>query len=238
MTLRRELMENIEGKLAVSINSDLEWPACAGSQDLIEPQSKARIFRLDADLYESNPAEKADRDYWRRVQTRYLAERLEDTRWAGLTDQMPENWTIVSISLTHTKDAIFLSRGRAEQRPTVFRLPISRTSRKENNSLMTDLSFEAAKKELDNIIELSCQSGKRAPQVANQGKEARAKWWSERKHLDERLRNLLENIEFCWLGAFKVGLAIEIESLLLSFTTPGSSRRATSCAPESIKSIL
>ena len=28
-------------------------------------------------------------------------------------------------------------------------------------------------------------------------------WWNVRKALDSRMRQLVKNIEFCWLGAFK-----------------------------------
>jgi separase len=48
------------------------------------------------------------------------------------------------------------------------------------------------------------ENGKRATQIANQSKSIRSEWWAERSALDERLKILLENIEFCWLGAFKV----------------------------------
>ena len=34
--------------------------------------------------------------------------------------------------------------------------------------------------------------------------QAKIAWWDSRKQLDQRMKDLVENIEFCWLGAFKV----------------------------------
>ena len=48
--------------------------------------------------------------------------------------------------------------------------------------------------------------------IKSDDRDAKAAWWAERKQLDLRMKGLVENIEFCWLGAFKV--------CLFSSTTP------------------
>jgi separase len=53
---------------------------------------------------------------------------------------------------------------------------------------------------------LSDQGTKDAIHVKPDDDEARAAWWKQRAELDSRLKTLLENIEFCWFGAFKVKL--------------------------------
>jgi separase len=204
VTLRRELLENIDSKLASITKSDLEWPTCTQSEEqaahlvIVSPLS-----RFDPRADEFDHQGKLDRKYWSLLQTRYLSE-ISEASWSEALKKLPNYWTVVSISLADTKDALFLSCGRARHQPIIFRIPIGRANRKENSDITGELSFETAKKELSDIIKSSAQNGKRAGQVADQGKSIRAEWWAERKNLDERLRTLLENIEFCWLGGFKV----------------------------------
>ena len=37
-------------------------------------------------------------------------------------------------------------------------------------------------------------------------REGRVAWWSKRVELDQRLKALVENVEYCWLGVFKVSI--------------------------------
>lgn len=64
--------------------------------------------------------------------------------------------------------------------------------------------LEDALHELREIVRLSDEGTRRAVHVKSDDPQARADWWAERAALDKRLQALLENIEFCWLGAFKV----------------------------------
>jgi separase len=74
------------------------------------------------------------------------------------------------------------------------------------------LSYEDALAELAEIVKLSDDGARSAVNVKNEGSEAeRKKWWKNRMDLDERMKTLLENMEFCWLGAFKV-LSLGIHS--------------------------
>ena len=65
------------------------------------------------------------------------------------------------------------------------------------------LSFDDALSEMGEIIRLSNESTKSAVNIKNDP-EARQNWWKERAGLDTRLKELLQSIEFCWLGGFKV----------------------------------
>ena len=65
-------------------------------------------------------------------------------------------------------------------------------------------TYEDATKELKDILQASDEGTRQAINVRSDDKEAKAAWWSERKKLDLRMKELLDNIEFCWLGAFKV----------------------------------
>lgn len=198
------MLENIDSKFAPTTNSDLEWPTCTDEKRPPHLLVGSPLSQLDLGADEYDRWGKADREHWSRLRTRYLADLSGNSSLSELLERIPDHWTVVSISLAHTKDALFLSRGRGRHAPIIFRIPIGRANRKENSDISGELGFETAKKELCDIIESSARNGKQAQQVATQGKAVRAEWWAERKNLDERLRVLLENIEFCWLGGFKV----------------------------------
>jgi separase len=76
------------------------------------------------------------------------------------------------------------------------------------------LGLQEALTELFEIVRLSDEGTRNAKHVKKDDPAARAAWWKERVALDTRLKTLLENIEFCWLGAFKVGRYFGSNSLI------------------------
>jgi separase len=64
-----------------------------------------------------------------------------------------------------------------------------------------DFSFEDGKRDFDEIIELSDFSTRTAKDMTT--KAARLEWWEAREALDNRLKELLINIENIWLGGFR-----------------------------------
>lgn len=84
----------------------------------------------------------------------------------------------------------------------MFCLPLKGRRESEDDE---QLGFEDALDELREIIQASDEVTRSAVHLDKNCKRARAKWWAERSALDKRMKELLDNIEFCWLGAFKVG---------------------------------
>ena len=117
---------------------------------------------------------------------------------------------VVHIAVNEVKDTLFMSRQRPHRTPVAFCVPLARTSRKEDGGVNVQLTFDAAVQELKDIMELNAATSKRAASVQSQDREARAAWWAERGALDTRLKELLENMEFCWLGAFKVCTSVQV----------------------------
>ena len=202
-TLRRELLEAIDGKIRNPLAvDDLVWPSMAANGAPVPaaiPTSKRRILHDSED--EDEDAEGTMDDYWRIVRDRYKSETMDAASLASpLTEDLPDNWSVVNISVTDDKSTLFISRQRPRKEPLVFCLPLDRQGRRDGDE--EHLSYEAALEEFSDIISLSDLSSKNAYLATD--KESRANWWADRAQLDTRLKDLLENIEFCWLGAFKV----------------------------------
>lgn len=103
---------------------------------------------------------------------------------------------------------MFVSRQRPKAEPLVFCVPLERHNRHEDDDDDDErFTYHDAVTELGNIIRESNEGTTRAQLVKGMDREAKAEWWATRAALDKRMQLLLDNIEFCWLGAFKVGRA-------------------------------
>ena len=175
--------------------------------------ARPNLLRFD-DTADDEPEGREMLTYWTSVRDRYRA-RVVDASISSETDIncLPGNWMIVHIAVNEAKDTLFMSRQRPNQTPLAFCVPLARTSRKEDDGINAQLTFDAAVQELKDIIELNAATSKRATSVQSQDREARAAWWEERGALDTRLKELLENIEFCWLGAFKVCRSVQFPTV-------------------------
>jgi len=164
-------------------------------------EAKLSPFNSDDD----NDEESEDRllsEYWEFIRSKYQQPPLD---LAGLSrskvDTLPANWTVIHIYLTEDQNTLFVCRQRANQQSLVFSLPLKGRRETEEDEHLT---FQGAIAELREIVRLSDEGTKSAINVKGQDQRARAAWWADRTALDTRLKELLENIEFCWFGAFKV----------------------------------
>ncbi|GAA5945755.1 hypothetical protein JCM3775_005840 [Rhodotorula graminis] len=181
VTLRREMLDAVEHKLAAQARQDdLTWPVVdAPVPDAID-QAAAVLHGL---------------------RERYRFETAEPTLVdAPLSTILPVAWTALTLHLTPERDSLIICRHRRDADPLVFKLPLDRLARREGDEDEA-FTYEVASHELKDIIATSNLGTQNAKYV--DGKEARAAWWAERKELDRRLQTLLETIEGAWLGAFK-----------------------------------
>ncbi|KAF1841599.1 uncharacterized protein K460DRAFT_344546 [Cucurbitaria berberidis CBS 394.84] len=114
-------------------------------------------------------------------------------------DIIPETWTAVSLALNEAHDELYITRFESSASPFVLRLPLARHASREMDE--EEFSFEDGKRDFDEIIELSDFSTRSAKDMTS--REARQQWWAEREALDNRLHELLINMENIWLGGFK-----------------------------------
>ncbi|KAK7970260.1 hypothetical protein PG988_009333 [Apiospora saccharicola] len=114
-------------------------------------------------------------------------------------DIIPSSWNVVSVSLSDNKHDLCITKLQAGHSPFAIRLPLERAmSRDADNEVF---NFEQGRAELLDIISIANRTCHDARDMSAKG--AKSAWWTERESLDERMKNMLENIEHIWLGGFK-----------------------------------
>ncbi|KAF7984668.1 hypothetical protein HWV62_12932 [Athelia sp. TMB] len=217
VTLRRELLEAIQQKFPdAAAFDDLQWPLItANGSPLPRPQNRARgrIASMDSfnsdDSDDDSQTDSTLKQYWAGVQERYNSRgiNLADMS-ASRADLLPKNWTVISVTITEDQSTMFITRQHASQQPLVFCLPLKGRRESQEDEHLT---FEDALAELKAIIAASDQGTRDAVNVRKGDPQARAAWWGDRSALDKRMQELLANIEFCWLGAFKTILSPPVD---------------------------
>lgn len=247
ITLRREMLEAIDDKLRESsMNDHHAWPSMTVNGSPMPnslPVAQRMKFVEDSDDDDGDP-EANLRMYWQSVKSRYRTETIDAaTLAAPQIDSIPDHWTVVSISVTDDENTLLISRQQPHCEPVVFCLPLDRHSRREGEDEEAQFTYAKAIEEFEDIIRVNDETARDAKDITT--KEGRAAWWSQRSQLDARLKELVENIEYCWLGAFKVRL-LEQSMLLGPHPTPegGASSAANSATrnsqclpPENGKSV-
>jgi separase len=114
-------------------------------------------------------------------------------------DIIPDSWNVISISLTDDKHDLCITKMHAHQSPFVLRLPLGRANSRDADNEIFD--FQQGVREMRDIVQLCNEQCHDARDMSEKG--ARSAWWGEREALDERLKDLLDNIQAVWLGGFR-----------------------------------
>jgi separase len=209
------MLEAIQHKFPYQPTDDLQWPLLnSDGVSLPRPQPKVPrqlsfVDDLDSDEDESTTSNSPLAEYWNAVRTRYQSRILDPSSLS--TSQMiglPSNWTVIHINVTEDKSTLFITRqegGEDCRSPLIFCVPLK--GRRDSGNGQDEeehLTFENALDELKDVVRLSDEGTKSAIHIKADDQKARTSWWKTRVELDTRMRELLENVEFCWLGAFKV----------------------------------
>lgn len=114
-------------------------------------------------------------------------------------DIIPEEWSVISISLSENKHDLRISKLQSGQSPFVIRLPLERASSRDADTEV--FNYEEGRAGLLDII-------KRANATCHDKRDfsvkgAKTAWWAERTALDNELREFVGKIEQIWLGGFK-----------------------------------
>ncbi|KAH8113830.1 peptidase family C50-domain-containing protein [Phellopilus nigrolimitatus] len=210
ITLRRELVEAISFKFPdPRQQDDMQWPTNSPAQKRSRQASRLKPARgLFDDLSDDEDSSLEDgnlKKYWDHVLKKHQSQGfIPSVQTASEVDSLPKNWMVVSITLTEDKNALLVSRQRPHHEPIIFCIPLR--GRRENDE-DEHFTYEDAIAELKGIIQSSDEGTRKASQIKSDDREAKAAWWSERRQLDQKMKELVENIEFCWLGAFKTILS-------------------------------
>jgi len=205
------------------IVDDLRWSSLSGDGNPVPRTAdyttrKARKLSLSDSDSESDDnlalgGESAVRNYWTSVRAKYQSLLLNpSTLSSSETAGLPDNWTVITINVTPDEDTLICSRrlgGSDPGEPLIFCIPLNRRRDHGTGEDEEDqLTFGDAIHELQDIVRCSDECTKAAIRIRSDDEEARSNWWKQRGQLDTRMRELLENIEYCWLGAFKVRVLI------------------------------
>ena len=112
---------------------------------------------------------------------------------------IPESWNVVCLTLGESEDELLVSKLRHEDPPFHLKIPFKRASVVECDEVA--FGFIEAKRELVEIVQLANQSSQDGGNIVS--KIDKSAWWNLRRGLDERLGNLLQNVETIWLGGFR-----------------------------------
>ena len=221
VSLRRELMEVIDNKIEVDNQSrnDLIWPMSneenkSKNETPLHNKFNKRLYLpspspLSSPMSEDNSINIGSEEelnlneYWASIKRRYENDKREPENLINETmNEIPNNWKIISISITDDKKTMFVVKYRKKSEPLVLSLPLdNRQNRREGGGEEGDFTYLTAANELKSILNESDESIKDSNKVKTD--DEKIDWWNNRKHLDSRLRQLCKNIEFCWLGVFK-----------------------------------
>ena len=226
------MLEIVSHKLPSRNWDDLRWPLLTASDTRLQNstrrpnEAKMSAFNSDDDDEEQSENILLS-DYWEFIRSKYQQLPFDLASLSrSKVDALPANWTVVHIYLTEDQNTMFVCRQRANQQPLVFSLPLKGRRETEEDEHLT---FQDAIAELREIVRLSDEGTRSAINVKGQDKRARAAWWADRAALDKRLEELLESIEFCWFGAFKVYLNwLFCLSTLMTWCRPSSANKSQS----------
>lgn len=194
ITLHRELLSAVDGKLAVSDADDFDWPEL--ESPVSEPETQLE-------------------EYWSTLRQQYQADDFLQMEYD--LSSLPPTWAVVSITVTNDKNTMLVSRHQNGRDPLVFCIPLDRQGRREGEDEAELFTFDAGMTELQAIMD-----GNEASIRAIKGcttQEDKKTWWRDRIAIDTRLGELLATIEFCWLGAFKTVLNPGAEYDAAAFAT-------------------
>ena len=192
------MLEAIESKFPDTSHDDLVWPILSPNGSAL-PSVKLQKHKDELDFDEEH------REYWKAVNGRHSAAKFDpELSSRNMVERLPHNWTVLSISISEDRRTILVSRQRPDRQPLLFSIPLEGRREGEEEAI----TFQGALDEFEEIIRLSDETTRSAERVTKTDRRQRCDWWAERTKLDTRLRELLEGIEFCWLGAFKVPFGV------------------------------
>ncbi|KAJ5763112.1 hypothetical protein N7533_001793 [Penicillium manginii] len=110
-------------------------------------------------------------------------------------DILPENWNVLSLSLSADQTEFVVSRLQKNRSPFLLRLPLRRGSEDDEEEQFT---FEDGKEEMAELIRLANESAHAAKLQTD--KAMKKEWWKNRETLDRRMESLLQNVENIWFG--------------------------------------
>ncbi|PYI06088.1 hypothetical protein BO78DRAFT_123991 [Aspergillus sclerotiicarbonarius CBS 121057] len=111
---------------------------------------------------------------------------------------LPENWNVLSLSLSADRTEFVVSRLQKGRSPFLLRLPLKRGNSEDEDEQYT---FEDGKDDMQELIRLANESAHAAKHQTD--RQMKKDWWKNREALDRRMEALLQHIENVWFGGFR-----------------------------------
>ncbi|KAJ8693527.1 separin protein [Pleurotus ostreatus] len=208
ISLHREMLDVVRHKFdQLRSTNDLQWPSTERPTGAKVAVPRFSLDDADGDSEDEAVEDQATKEYWEALRSHHQDQSLDLTTLStSRSTELPPNWTIVHICITENRSTLFITRqncGPDQPKPLVFCVPMQGRRENDGDEDEEHLSFDDALNELSQIITLSDKGTRDAAHINRDDIVGREQWWKERKELDTRLKELLSNIEFCWLGAFK-----------------------------------
>ncbi|KAI9348207.1 peptidase family C50-domain-containing protein, partial [Obelidium mucronatum] len=120
-------------------------------------------------------------------------------------ENLPANWIVVCLSAEASLDDLYITRITQGNTPVTFRLPMKRQAIREGED--DGFGLETLLTEMVDIISSNDLSAKTAAGIASENRtqtqKEKTEWWTTRRELNERLKDLLCHVEKYWIGGFK-----------------------------------
>ena len=172
ITLHREILEAIDGKLTDEPSDELKWPVVSSlarvspkklKSSMTSPTKPSSKGNNPGPLISSTTThdETPDsplRSYWESLRTKYSSNVLLQSHDIST---LPPDWVVISINVTEDRNTMFISRHQANQEPLVFTLPLDRQGKREGEADEDLFTFEAAVNQLQDIISQSDQGARK-----------------------------------------------------------------------------
>ncbi|CAG8726210.1 31231_t:CDS:10, partial [Gigaspora margarita] len=193
LTAKRQMIAKLNEKLRFSLTyDDMQWPKQIATSVCLDDKD------CEDDLSDETESQKEFLKILLKQYTSELSLTYEQFQ-SEFLDILPHNWAACSISIDIETNDMYICRYQRKTSPLLLRLPLKRQSIREGDE--GGFTYSDAIKEFNEILELSNQSMRTGKML--QTKHEKVEWWKERSQLDLRLKELLDNIEDCWLGGFK-----------------------------------
>ncbi|PWY96341.1 separin [Aspergillus sclerotioniger CBS 115572] len=111
---------------------------------------------------------------------------------------LPENWNVLSLSLSADRTEFVVSRLQKGRSPFLLRLPLKRGNSEDEDEQYT---FEDGRDDIQELIRLANESAHAAKHQTD--RQMKKDWWKNREALDHRMEALLQHIENVWFGGFR-----------------------------------
>jgi len=166
----------------------------------MEASLRERAY-IDLEANKAEQDSKVDREPMLRVAN------LEDLNLSNFqnnfVDIIPRHWTAISMYVDEQCQHLHVIRYEANRSPFVVRLPLNRQNLEDPDE--DTFTFQDAQEELRAIIDASDATvhAARDDTESMKQKGAKTKWWAEREALNDRLKDVLANIENMWFAGFR-----------------------------------